>query len=93
MEQVTVEVMVVLAPSNQSKSMNRLELMQEKIAALRDIQRQLDAKVSGYKKLRGGVFEVTELPRTSTGKFMRKQLGRHSTRISTFDNDVRASKL
>ena len=56
---------------------------EDKIAALRDIQQHVDSKVSGYKKLRGGVWEVKELPRTSTGKFMRTQLSTHATGLNS----------
>jgi 4-coumarate--CoA ligase len=42
--------------------------------ALVEIQRAVDAKVSGYKKLRGGVWEVPRLPRNATGKIVRAQL-------------------
>jgi 4-coumarate--CoA ligase len=66
---------------------------EDKIKALTDIRHFLDARVSGYKKLRGGVFEVTDLPRTSTLKLMRKQLEMHKTGLSTFDGPVRTSRL
>lgn len=70
-----------------------IEGQERKIGALKDIQNALDGKVSGYKKLRGGVWEVKQLPRTSTGKFMRKKLGQHKTGLSSFDSDTPQSKL
>jgi acyl-CoA synthetase (AMP-forming)/AMP-acid ligase II len=47
---------------------------QEKKQALISIHKSVDSKVSGYKKLRGGVWLVASLPKTTTGKILRKQL-------------------
>ena len=63
----------------------------QKVEALQDIQRTVDGQVVGYKKLRGGVFEVTALPRTPTFKLVRKQLGVHGTGISSFGGRDKAS--
>ncbi|KAF2676605.1 acetyl-CoA synthetase-like protein [Lentithecium fluviatile CBS 122367] len=54
----------------------REHLIQEKDRkqALLEIQAEVDGKVSGYKKLRGGVWEVKSLPKNPTGKILRKQL-------------------
>ena len=41
---------------------------------LNDIRKWLDAQVSGYKKLRGGVFSVAKLPKNPTGKILRKEM-------------------
>ncbi|KAJ0154340.1 4-coumarate--CoA ligase-like 7 [Colletotrichum tanaceti] len=41
---------------------------------LRAIQRAVDGQVSGYKKLRGGVWAVDKLPRNATGKILRPEL-------------------
>ncbi len=65
----------------------------EKVEALQDIQKTVDRQVTGYKKLRGGVFEVTELPRTTTFKLLRKQLGLHKTGVSSFGGQEKLSKL
>ncbi|KAJ4369558.1 hypothetical protein N0V83_005320 [Neocucurbitaria cava] len=46
---------------------------------LREIHYQIDVLVSGYKKLRGGVWGVTKLPKNSTGKIVRPQLRDHLT--------------
>lgn len=59
---------------------------EDKIKALKQIQNSLDGKVSGYKKLKGGVWEVTSLTRTSTGKFVRNRLGEAKTGVSSFDD-------
>lgn len=45
---------------------------EEKQQVLRDVQSVVDGQVSGYKKLRGGVWLVDELPRNATGKILRK---------------------
>ena len=66
---------------------------EQKIHALQDIQRSVNSQVSGYKKLRGGVFEVTSLPRTTTSKLVRKQLGMHGTGLSSLDIRARSSRL
>ena len=42
--------------------------------ALKDIHKSVDEQVSGYKKLRGGVWQVSSLPKNSTGKILRKQM-------------------
>jgi acyl-coenzyme A synthetase/AMP-(fatty) acid ligase len=41
---------------------------------LEQIKKFVDAKVSPYKRLRGGLFHVEVLPKTSTGKVMRRTL-------------------
>lgn len=64
----------------------------QKVEVLQDIQKSVDSQVTGYKKLRGGVFEVTELPRTTTLKLQRKQLGLHKTGVSS-NHPRNASKL
>lgn len=53
-------------------SMRRDEVMQR----LRDIQSAVDEQVSGYKRLRGGVWAVDRLPRNATGKILRRDLVR-----------------
>jgi 4-coumarate--CoA ligase len=42
--------------------------------ALEDIRSWADGKVSGYKKLRGGVHHLQTLPRNPSGKILRKDL-------------------
>ncbi|PGH17419.1 hypothetical protein AJ80_04789 [Polytolypa hystricis UAMH7299] len=59
---------VVLKPHLTNKS------DKERRSALKDVHEWIDAQVSGYKKLRGGVWETGKLPRNATGKILRKQL-------------------
>lgn len=42
--------------------------------ALREIRKFLDEKVSPYKRLRGGVEVLDEIPKTSMGKTLRRLL-------------------
>ncbi|KAF2501251.1 acyl-CoA synthetases/AMP-acid ligases II [Lophium mytilinum] len=47
----------------------------ENIAStLAEIQKHVDSKVSPYKKLRGGVVALDEIPKTGTGKVLRRLL-------------------
>ncbi|GAD92000.1 4-coumarate-CoA ligase [Paecilomyces variotii No. 5] len=63
----------------------------QKVSVLRDIHKDIDDQVSGYKKLRGGVWEVTRIIRNPTGKILRNQLRRCRTGISSLeDADARA---
>lgn len=52
---------------------------------LREVHVASDGLVSGYKKLRGGVHEVRSLPKNATGKFLRKELGKFKTGLSSLD--------
>ncbi|KAF2192403.1 AMP-binding enzyme [Zopfia rhizophila CBS 207.26] len=61
--------------------------------ALRDIQAAVDEKVSGYKKLRGGVWEVKSLPKNPTGKILRKQLKDQRSGLTSLDREDRRAKL
>ena len=61
--------------------------------ALREIQNEIDAKVSGYKKLRGGVWEVKSLPKNPTGKILRKQLTEQRSGLTSLDRADRRVKL
>ncbi|KAK6206997.1 AMP-binding enzyme [Colletotrichum tabaci] len=47
---------------------------EEVVDKLRVIQRAVDGQVSGYKKLRGGVWAVDKVPRNATGKIIRPEL-------------------
>jgi acyl-coenzyme A synthetase/AMP-(fatty) acid ligase len=42
--------------------------------SLRKIHDAVDSQVSGYKKLRGGVWSIKALPKTTTGKILRKEM-------------------
>ena len=57
---------------------------EDKAGMLKEIQAFVDGKVSGYKKLRGGVWEVSELPKNATGKVVRGRLGEYRTGVSSF---------
>ena len=46
----------------------------EKEKALEDIKRFVHERVAPYKKLRGGLFCLEQLPKNKSGKLMRKQL-------------------
>lgn len=50
-----------------------------KVRLLNELRKDMDSKVSGYKKLRGGVWENTTLPRNANTKVLRKQLPDHRT--------------
>ncbi|KAF2110315.1 acyl-CoA synthetases/AMP-acid ligases II [Lophiotrema nucula] len=58
---------VTLTPAAKSSSMDRESL-------LLDIRRHVDEKVAPYKKLRGGVVVLDELPKSATGKVLRRML-------------------
>ncbi|KAK5028793.1 hypothetical protein LTS07_006172 [Exophiala sideris] len=64
---------------------------QGKQSALKDIHRHVDGQVSGYKKLRGGVWEISALPKNPTGKILRKQMV--AMRDGTCSLDRRLVKL
>ena len=55
------------------------------LKTLRDIHASTDSLVSGYKKLRGGVWAVSSLPKNATGKFVRKDLRKHITGLSSLE--------
>jgi acyl-CoA synthetase (AMP-forming)/AMP-acid ligase II len=61
--------------------------------ALNEIQALVDHQVSGYKKLRGGVWQVTALPRNATFKLLRKELATHKTGLCSLASGNKASKL
>ncbi|KAH8650080.1 4-coumarate-CoA ligase [Xylariales sp. PMI_506] len=46
----------------------------ERVRALKEVHAAIDSQVSGYKKLRGGVWQIEALPKNPTGKILRKQL-------------------
>lgn len=46
----------------------------EKQKVLKAIQNWMDGQLAGYKKLRGGVFHLQSLPKTPTGKILRRLL-------------------
>ncbi|KAJ3526564.1 hypothetical protein NM208_g11132 [Fusarium decemcellulare] len=54
-------------------------------AVLKGVQKWIDDQVSGYKKLRGGVWEVQNLPRNATGKILRKEMTAMGDGICSLD--------
>ncbi|KAF2501256.1 AMP-binding enzyme [Lophium mytilinum] len=72
---------------------DHLVLEKDKRTALKEIHATVDDRVSGYKKLRGGVWEVKLLPKNPTGKILRKQLQDHKSGLSSLDRGDRRSKL
>ena len=72
---------------------SQLESKSAILQALKDVHAATDALVSGYKKLRGGVWAVTDLPKNATGKFVRSELGRNKTGLCSLDNMKETSKL
>ncbi|KAF2025797.1 acetyl-CoA synthetase-like protein [Setomelanomma holmii] len=61
--------------------------------ALKEIQEQMDHLLSGYKKLRGGIWAVTTLPKNAKGKILRPQLRDHFTGACSLNNEASKSKL
>ncbi|KXJ90413.1 AMP-binding enzyme [Microdochium bolleyi] len=57
---------------------------------LKSIQEGVDSKVSGYKKLRGGVWEIQALPKNPTGKILRKQMAEMRDGLCSLDRPIRA---
>ncbi|KAL2850303.1 hypothetical protein BJY01DRAFT_261583 [Aspergillus pseudoustus] len=57
--------------------------------ALKDIHDHVDRQVSGYKRLRGGVWEVTEIPRNATSKVLRKSLRAYTTGLCSLPGGPR----
>ncbi|KIW77411.1 hypothetical protein Z517_09857 [Fonsecaea pedrosoi CBS 271.37] len=60
----------------------------QKPAMLAEIRAWADGQVAGYKKLRGGVFELENLPKTPSGKILRRELP-----CKKAQSDGRAAKL
>lgn len=53
---------------------DHLKTERERRQALKGIQQNVDSQVSGYKKLRGGVWQVPAIPKNPTGKILRKKM-------------------
>ncbi|KAI9896786.1 hypothetical protein N3K66_007808 [Trichothecium roseum] len=58
--------------------------------ALRDVHVWFDEQVSGYKKLRGGVWEVGKLPKNATGKILRKEMVQMRDGVCSLDGALQA---
>jgi 4-coumarate--CoA ligase len=59
---------ISLADPHHSKSKREIE------GILEDVRAWIDARVAGYKKLRGGVFHLQTLPKNPSGKILRREL-------------------
>jgi 4-coumarate--CoA ligase len=64
-----------------------------KLNSLENIVHSLDGKVSGYKKIKGGAYEVLRLPKNGTGKVMRNQVGDHATGLVYVPRAATKTKL
>ena len=62
----------------------------EKRKVLKGVHRWFDEQVSGYKKLRGGVWEVTKLPKNATGKILRKEMTEMRDGLCSLDTSIHA---
>ncbi|KAK7224980.1 hypothetical protein V2G26_012983 [Clonostachys chloroleuca] len=60
----------------------------ERTNALKIIQKAIDSQVSGYKKLRGGVWEVSRLPKNATGKILRKEMAEMRAGLCSIDETI-----
>ncbi|KAK7427220.1 hypothetical protein QQZ08_006333 [Neonectria magnoliae] len=60
--------------------------------SLKNVQHWIDEQVSGYKRLRGGVWEVSKLPRNATGKILRKEMTQMRQGLCSLDRRF-AAKL
>lgn len=59
---------VSLAPEKATLSPTEIQ------KTLDGVRQRIDGQVAGYKKLRGGVFHLQELPKNPTGKILRRLL-------------------
>jgi acyl-CoA synthetase (AMP-forming)/AMP-acid ligase II len=62
------------------------------IHALREVHQSINGQVSGYKKLRGGVWAVSSLPKNATGKILRKKMGMMRDGLCSLDT-IQKAKL
>lgn len=58
-----------------------------KKALAQEIQHHVDSRVSGYKRLRGGLVFLETMPKTSSGKVLRRLLS-ESRRIPILDTKL-----
>ncbi|KAI2620467.1 acetyl-CoA synthetase-like protein [Hypoxylon sp. NC1633] len=71
----------------------RFETREQKRRVLREVQEVVDGQVSGYKKLRGGVWEVEALPKNVTGKIRRKEMAAMRDGVCSLDGSSFKGKL
>ncbi|KAG9522051.1 acyl-CoA synthetases/AMP-acid ligases II, partial [Aureobasidium melanogenum] len=59
-------------------------------ALLKEIRESVDSKVSGYKKLRGGVVAIDALPKNHTGKLARNELPARKEMLKMMEAKLKA---
>lgn len=59
------------------------------LRALREVHTAIDSQVSGYKKLRGGVWQIKVLPKNPTGKILRKEMVQMRSGLCSLDTPIR----
>ncbi|KAI0106040.1 acetyl-CoA synthetase-like protein [Daldinia grandis] len=69
---------------------DRFKTVQEKSKALKEVHQTVDGQVSGYKKLRGGVWEIKVLPKNATGKILRKQMAAMRDGVCSLEDSLKA---
>ncbi|KAK0388938.1 hypothetical protein NLU13_2515 [Sarocladium strictum] len=62
----------------------------ERRNALKEVHAWVDEQVSGYKKLRGGVWQIEKLPKNATGKILRKELVEMRRGLCSLEKSVHA---
>ncbi|KAI2618962.1 acetyl-CoA synthetase-like protein [Hypomontagnella submonticulosa] len=72
---------------------DHLRSAEQRKTALQEIHRAVDGQVSGYKKLRGGVWEIKALPKNPTGKILRKEMTAMRDGLCSLDEDLLRAKL
>ncbi|KAI1756856.1 AMP-binding enzyme [Xylaria castorea] len=69
---------------------DHLKTVEQQRQALKEIHEHIDKEVSGYKKLRGGVWQISHLPKNPTGKILRKELVEMRDGLCSLDVVLRA---
>ncbi|KAI8961277.1 acetyl-CoA synthetase-like protein [Daldinia sp. FL1419] len=69
---------------------DKFKTAREKKKALKEVHQAVDGQVSGYKKLRGGVWEIKALPKNATGKILRKQMAAMRDGLCSLEDSVKA---
>ncbi|KAI8955656.1 AMP-binding enzyme [Xylaria longipes] len=69
---------------------DHLKTTEQQKQALKEIHEHINKEVSGYKKLRGGVWQISHLPKNPTGKILRKQLVEMRDGLCSLDAALKA---
>ncbi|KAI1799011.1 acetyl-CoA synthetase-like protein [Daldinia bambusicola] len=69
---------------------DKFKTPREKRQALKEVHQAVDSQVSGYKKLRGGVWEIKALPKNATGKILRKELVAMRDGLCSLEDSIKA---